>query len=390
MNDTATVARTLERISGHRRRFDARFERYFDTLGQRLDTPLPSRFAPRALELLRELSTRGGKRLRVVLLYEAARLVTTEELPGLAEAGLSLELLQTHGLVHDDIIDDAPLRRGGPSTYYAYRQDLPDDLPAALGLAVLAGDLAAFLSMQVLLEAEVPAELRQALLAVQIRTAAETVAGQIADLERDSLENPDEEFLHAVTDFKSARYSVLAPLTMGLLAAGEDPAPHRDRLHRYARLVGIGEQMRDDFQDLFGESAQVGKSTGADIRSGRRTYAVNAVLARASGSGAALVESALGDPGCSDATIERIREIAREGGADHRLRAEIRRYAHEASAEAASWAPYWREEAVGFFRTLPLWSIDQMDRAADGPTRATSAVNATGAVNGPDGAHRTA
>lgn len=365
MNDTA-LALALERISGHRSRFDTRFAQYFDTLGDRLDTPPASRFAPRCLELLRELSMRGGKRLRVVLMYEAARLVTTEEPPGLAEAALSIELLQTHGLVHDDIIDDAPLRRGGPSTYYAYRRDLPGDLPAALGLAVLAGDLAAFLSMQVLLEADVPAELRQALLAVQIRTAAETVVGQITDLERDALGTPGEEFLHAVTDFKSARYSVLAPLTMGLLAAGEDPAPHRERLHRYARLVGIAEQMRDDYLDLFGESGQVGKSTGADIRSGRRTYAVNAVLACAGPADAALVEAALGDPDCSDTTLARIREIARAGGADGRLRAEIRRHAGAAAAEATSWAPYWRAEAVDFFRILPLWSAGRLDRA-DGP-----------------------
>ncbi|MGW6708739.1 polyprenyl synthetase family protein [Streptomyces sp. NPDC054956] len=367
MNDKAT-ALALERIAGHVRRFDVHFAQYFDTLGERIDLPLPSRFAPRCLELLRELSTRGGKRLRVALLHEAARLVTTEEPPGLAEAALSLELLQTHGLVHDDIIDDAPVRRGGPSTYYAYRRDLPDDLPGALGLAVLAGDLAAFLSMQVLLEAEVPPELRHALLAVQTRTAAETVVGQIADLERDTLTGPDEEFLHAVTEFKSARYSILAPLTMGLLAAGEDPAPHRERLHRYARLVGIAEQMYDDYVDLFHEADRAGKSTGADIRSGRRTYAVNAVLACAGGADAALVEAALGDPRCTDATIARIQRIAREGGADRLLRDGIRRYAEAASAEAAFWAPYWRAEAVDFFRVLPLWHIDRLDRT-DGAER---------------------
>ncbi|MFG2485510.1 polyprenyl synthetase family protein [Streptomyces virginiae] len=358
------TAATLERVAGHRIRFDARFERYFDSLGERLEVPVPSRYAPRCLELLREFSMRGGKRLRVVLLYEAARLVSTDEIPGLAEAALSIELLQTHGLVHDDIIDDAPLRRGGPSTYYAYRKEFPGQDATALGLAILAGDLAAFLSTQVLLEAEVPAELRQALLGVHTRTAAETVAGQIADLERDSHTLPDEEFLHTVTDFKSARYSILAPLTMGLLAAGEDPAPHRERLHRYSRLVGISEQMRDDFLDLFGTSgadpaAEV-KSTGADIRSGRRTYAVLAVLAAATGADAALVEAALGDPNCPDETLGRIREIARAADVDRLLKAEIRRHAEAAAAEAASWEPYWRAEAVEFFRGLPMWNVDRM------------------------------
>ncbi|MFD9268847.1 polyprenyl synthetase family protein [Streptomyces goshikiensis] len=371
----ATVnAAALERVLGHRTRFDARFGQYFDSLAGRFDLPVPSRYVPRCLDLLRDLSMRGGKRLRVVLRYEAARLVTTEEVPGLAEAALSIELLQTHGLVHDDIIDDAPLRRGGPSTYYAYRREFPGNGATALGLAVLAGDLAGFLSTQVLLEAEAPVALRQALLGVQTRTAAETVAGQIADLERDAHALPDEEFLHTVTDFKSARYSVLAPLTMGLLAAGEDPAPHRARLHRYARLVGVSEQMRDDCLDLFGPSGEdagedagagaapavADKSTGADIRSGRRTYAVRAVLAAATGADAALVEAALGDPRCPDATLERIREIARAAGVDGRLKAEIRRHAEEAAAEAASWEPYWRAEAVEFFRSLPMWNVDRM------------------------------
>ncbi|MFC6832862.1 polyprenyl synthetase family protein [Streptomyces goshikiensis] len=371
----ATVnAATLERVLGHRTRFDARFGQYFDSLAGRFDLPVPSRYVPRCLDLLRDLSMRGGKRLRVVLLYEAARLVTTGEVPGVAEAALSIELLQTHGLVHDDIIVDAPLRRGGPSTYYAYRREFPGRGATALGLAVLAGDLAGFLSTQVLLEAEAPVALRQALLGVHTRTAAETVAGQIADLERGAHALPDEEFLHTVTDFKSARYSILAPLTMGLLAAGEDPAPHRARLHRYARLVGISEQMRDDCLDLFGPfgegagsdavagaaPAVADKSTGADIRSGRRTYAVRAVLAGAAGADAALVEAALGDPRGPDATLERIREIARAAGVDGRLKAEIRRHAEEAAAEAASWEPYWRAEAVEFFRGLPMWNVDRM------------------------------
>ncbi|WP_327266050.1 polyprenyl synthetase family protein [Streptomyces sp. NBC_01232] len=360
----ANVTAAFERVAAHRTRFDARFEQYFDGLPGRFDVPVPSRYVPRCLELLREFSMRGGKRLRVVLLYEAARLVTTDEVPGLLEAALSIELLQTHGLVHDDIIDDAPLRRGGPSTYYAYRREFPGQDATALGLAVLAGDLAAFLSTQVLLEAPVPAELRQALLGIHTRTAAETVAGQLADLERDSHALPDEEFLHTVTDFKSARYSVLAPLTMGLLAAGEDLAPHRARLHRYARLVGISEQMRDDFLDLFGPSgddtAAEAKSTGADIRSGRRTYAVRALLAATTGTEAALVEGALGDPGCTDGGLDRIREIARTAGVDRGLKAEIRRHAEAAAAEAASWEPYWRADAVDFFRSLPMWNVDRM------------------------------
>ncbi|MFI8086229.1 polyprenyl synthetase family protein [Kitasatospora sp. NPDC086009] len=351
------MAAARERAAGHRRRFDLRFEAYFASLPERLDTPPLSRFTPRCLELLRDLSLRGGKRLRVALLYEAARLVTTEPVPGLAEAALSIELLQTHGLVHDDIIDDAPVRRGGPSTYYAYREEFPAADRTALGLAVLAGDLAAFLSMRVLLEADVPAELRQAMLEVQLNAAAETVTGQIVDLERDFRALPEEEFLHTVCEYKSTRYSVLAPLRLGLLTAGEDVAAHDARLRRYATLVGIGGQLRDDYLDLFADEAATGKSTGADLRSGRRSYAVSALLAAADDAQRAVVESALGDPDCSAATVGRVRELARSLGVDRRLRADIRRCAEAAAGEASGWRPHWREEAVAFFEGLPLSNV---------------------------------
>ncbi|MBH1937561.1 polyprenyl synthetase family protein [Streptomyces sp. AV19] len=354
MTPTAAAA-TEERLAAHRRRFDAAFEAYFARLAATFDTPPHSRWTPQCLELLRELSLRGGKRLRVVLLHEAARLVTAEdEVPGLAEAALSVELLQTHLLVHDDIIDDSPVRRGGPSTYYAYRAAFPGHDRTALGLALLAGDLAAFLSLRVLLEADVPAALRQAMVETQTRAATDTIAGQILDLERDRDGLPDEELLHTVTEYKSARYSILAPLRLGLLAAGEDLAPHEARLRRYATLVGICGQLRDDYLDLFGDDGALGKPPGGDLRAGRRTYALRAILAEAGEADRAVVESALGDPHCTPETVERVRDIARRQGTDARLRADLRGHAERAAAEAAGWGAWWREEAVALFTHLPL------------------------------------
>ncbi|MCX4745700.1 polyprenyl synthetase family protein [Kitasatospora sp. NBC_01287] len=360
MTDTSDPTAQLQRrLAGYERRFADLFAAYFDNLRGTLDAPAHSRFTPECLDLLRDLSLRGGKRLRVALLHEAARLVSTDEdLPGLDDAALSIELLQTHGLVHDDIIDNSPTRRGAPSTYYAYRARFPDHPQAALGLAVLAGDLAAFLSLRVLLESTAPLPLRQAMLEVQTRAATATFVGQIIDLERDFTALPDEEQLHAVADYKSARYSVLAPLQLGLLAAGEQPHRFDAELRRYARLVGVYEQMRDDYLDLFGNDAQaLGKPIGGDLREGRRSYAVSAILAAATEAERAVVEAALGDRDCPPYTVAAVREIGHRHGVDQHLRAEMRRYAQLASAEAAGWRPRWREEAVTFFEQLPLWSL---------------------------------
>ncbi|MFD9360003.1 polyprenyl synthetase family protein [Streptomyces sp. NPDC060031] len=347
----------LERIAGYERRFNTLFEEYFDALSTRLDPPKFSRFAPECLDLLRDLSLRGGKRMRVVLLHEAAGLVTADPVEGLDAAALSIELLQTHGLVHDDLIDDSPTRRGGPTTYYAYRERFPRHPQTALGLTVLAGDLALALSLQVLLDAKVPVAMRQAMVEAQTRAAADTFLGQIIDLERDFTATPDEDVLHCVADYKSARYSILLPLQLGLLAAGEQPAHFEQELRQYARLVGICGQMRDDYLDLFGDAATMGKPTGIDIRDGKHSYTVSALLSSVSGADRGVVEAALGDPSCTPETIDAVREIAERCGVTVRMQTDMRRCAEQASAVAAGWRPRWREEAVTFFERVPLWSV---------------------------------
>ncbi|WP_320773842.1 polyprenyl synthetase family protein [Streptomyces sp. CRN 30] len=348
-----TEAKLVERLAGHRRRFDALFARYFDSLAGR---PLGrGSFVPEALKTVRDMSLNGGKRLRVALVHEAARLVTPQPVPGLDEAAISIELLQTHGLIHDDIIDDSPVRRGAPSVYYGYRRRFPDRERTALGLAILAGDLAAFLSVRVLLDAPVPGELRQAMAAAQARAGADTVLGQFLDLERDFGAVPDRQALDLVSEYKSARYSVLAPMELGLLAAGADPARHGEELARYARLVGVSGQMHDDRLDLFGDADTVGKPVGSDLREGRRSYAVCAILDATSGAERDWVESVLAAPDCPPETVARMRDIARRHGVDERLDAEIRRAAEAASQVAARWRGRWRDDAVDFFEGLPLW-----------------------------------
>ncbi|MCX4234723.1 polyprenyl synthetase family protein [Streptomyces ortus] len=355
------ITSARQRASEYQYRFNARFADYFDTLtdpeGGALDVPPRGAFPSRALDLVRDMSLRGGKRLRVAFLYEAAALITDEPVPGLDEAAISIELLQTHGLIHDDIIDGSAVRRGAQSVPHAYRDEFPDRPDTALGLAVLAGDLAAFLSLRVLATADLPPDRAAAMTAVQADAGALTVIGQFLDLERDFGPVPDLDLLHVVTEFKSTRYSVLAPLRLGLLATGADLAPYDSELRRYSTALGIANTLRDDWLDLFGDPAAVGKSLGSDIRSGRRSYAVRALLAAATEeTERKVLDTALGDPQCDDDTLDRVRAIARRHGVDQSVQADADRYAHEASTLAGSWHSRWRTQAVAFFEHLPAWT----------------------------------
>ncbi|MFE6158130.1 polyprenyl synthetase family protein [Streptomyces sp. NPDC056486] len=354
MNSSTLSA--LERVAGHRQRFDAAFEKYFAELATDLGSAQLGRFAPRCLELLAELSLRGGKRIRIALIHEAAGLVGGGGAAGLAEAALSLELLHSHALILDDIMDDSPLRRGGPSTYYACRQDLPDNPQAALGLAMMTGDLAGFLALRVLVRADLPADRRQAMLDVQLGVTTDTVIGQVLDLERDVNPTADDVTLETVCEYKTSRYTILAPMRLGLLAAGQDLAPHEESLRRYARLAGLSGQIRDDYLDLFGDPARTGKPRGADLRAGRHTYLTRDLLAATGEDEHATVKAALGNPHCTPQTIDRIRDIAHRHHVHTRLQATIDHYAHAATAEATSWHRHWNEEAVTLFEQLPLWN----------------------------------
>ncbi|UQU62792.1 polyprenyl synthetase family protein [Couchioplanes caeruleus] len=344
----------MKSLYAYRQRAEAVLGRYFDDLPDRL-LPAAGRWPGRSVGLLRDLTLRGGKRLRAAVVYAAAGLVTGADVPGLDSAVLGVELLHTHGLVHDDIIDDAPTRRGGPSTYHAYRAEVAD--PAARNLAILAGDLAAFLSVRAVLDAPVPAGVRQAMAAVLTRAAADAVLGQILDLERDATPDAGAGFLDVVTDHKSARYSILAPLQLGLLAAGAEPADHEEELRRYAWSAGIYEQMRDDYLDLFGDEGVTGKPVGGDIRAGRRTYVVRALLEAPQTR--RLLLPALGDPAVTPEVVAELRDRAVGCGIAGRLRDAIRHHARTAAAEAATWR-WWRTEATAFFRDLPLVSMDRI------------------------------
>ncbi|CAM4360211.1 polyprenyl synthetase family protein [Nocardia ninae] len=360
LNDVDGITRELQdRISGYQDSFARIFERYFEELRENFDGPADSRFTARSLELLGDLSLRGGKRQRVAFMYEAARLVTDQPVAGLDEAALSIELLQTHLLVHDDIIDDAPTRRGGPSTYFAYRAEFPGHPQTALGLALLAGDLAAFLSLRVLIDSGLPVPLKHALVDVQTRAAEATFVGQMFDLERDFPEIPSIELLNSVSDFKASRSSALAPMQLGLLVAGEDPAEHAVTLRRYALMFGISGQMCDDYLSLFGDERVTGKPNTADVRDGRRTYLISALLTAATRTERTRIESILGRPDCTAADVDSLREIACRHGVDRTLRAEMHRYAGLASKEASEWRDRWRADAVTFFERVPIWGVER-------------------------------
>ncbi|MCK9459198.1 MAG: polyprenyl synthetase family protein [Proteobacteria bacterium] len=251
--------------------------------------------APMLLERVRDLTLRGGKRIRAALVYAGALLVDAAGggATALCDAAAAMELLHTYFLIHDDIMDDDLVRRGGPSVHAALTAATGD---AKLGrdLAILAGDLSVSLHERLIARLDIAEERRRRVASLFAGMHADVIHGQALDL----LGGPSEE----VADHKTASYTTVGPIAIGAAIAGASPGDTA-RLAAIARPIGIAFQLRDDVIGAFGDPAITGKPRGSDLRSGKRTLLIQQALSRAGADERAALAAAFGRADASEGEI---------------------------------------------------------------------------------------
>lgn len=284
-------------------------ESWMTDIRQRVDTILRGFFerkrresaelSPHAIDLVtevRDLTMRGGKRLRPIVTAVAYRAVSGDRnaVPTL-EVGASLELLQSYLLIHDDWMDEDEERRGGPAVHFAFAEKHGNaHLGASLG--VLAGDLASTFSWELFLKAEFPAGRRDEGLELFIDVQKEVFAGQQLDLMADQ----DVERMHRL---KTGSYTTRGPAELGGLLANATES-QMESLKDWSVPVGVAFQLRDDLLSTFSGAQQTGKP-GDDLRHGKH----NAVIAafrqlRPCDRDRAAVERVWGHPEASEGEVQ--------------------------------------------------------------------------------------
>lgn len=198
----------------------------------------------------------GGKRIRPVLVMMA-----DDMFGGTGEhaihAAVAVEMFHNFTLVHDDIMDKAPLRRGQATVHEKWNQTV----------AILSGDLMMVKATELLCNSE--SDRLKELLTVFNKAATEVCEGQQIDMDFESRDDVSvEEYLQMIT----LKTAVLlgASLELGALVAG---ASKEDAAHLYAfgKNIGIAFQIQDDMLDSFGDGDQVGKKIGGDIAANKKT-----------------------------------------------------------------------------------------------------------------------
>ncbi|QOV40338.1 polyprenyl synthetase family protein [Streptomyces ferrugineus] len=213
-----------------------------------------------------------GKRMRAAFCYWGWRAVGQPDSDALVRAAASLELVHAAAVVHDDLIDDSPLRHGRPTTHIALRGAVrrrPRAVAAARSLAMLVGDLLMGLAGQLFATSGLPAAYLARARPLWSALARELIAGECLEILRTGAE-PDTTASLKVIRYKTAKYTVEQPLLIGGALAGAD-GRLREGYSAYGLPLGEAFQLRDDLLGLFGDPARTGKANADDVRGHRPT-----------------------------------------------------------------------------------------------------------------------
>lgn len=279
------------------------------------------------IEALFQLATRGGKRLRPALVATSYAACGGEINPyAIVEAGVALEVLQAYLLIHDDWMDDDDVRRGGPSVHALLRGTF-GDRRAGDSCAILAGDYAQGLALDVMSRARVPAARLVAAMRELGAMLTAVVTGQILDVRGNAKTPAEVETIHRL---KTSSYTTRSPLALGAILAGAD-APLCDALREIGDPMGIAFQLQDDLLGTFGDPKKTGKSARGDLREGKRT----ALVAELDGNAEAraLLPRVLGVADASDADVDSLLRLMTNSGAKARVEARRAALVAEASSK---------------------------------------------------------
>jgi octaprenyl-diphosphate synthase len=318
---TPTLERVLkERVAGL---IGSDLERVEAEIRRELDSPVAL-----IQEMGGYIAGAGGKRLRPMLLLLAARLAGYAGPRGVRLACV-VEMLHTATLIHDDVVDQAPLRRGRPSANAQWGDDA----------SVLVGDHLYSKSFAMLVR-----DNDRAVMETLARSTVSMTEAEVFQLElKRSGVTTEADYLRIITQ-KTASF-MSACCRIGALLGGVS-AGQVDALTQYGLDIGVAFQISDDSLDFVANQDRLGKAIGADLREGKRTLPLIAMLARATPTESERVKSLLKRHDLDADEIDEIRRyVVEHEGVEYAL-AQAHVYARSAKAALAAFPPSEERETL--------------------------------------------
>ena len=228
---------------------------------------LPYERQPQSLyDPIRYVLSLGGKRLRPVLMLMAYNMYR-EHPETIIEQAIGLETYHNYTLLHDDLMDNAPIRRGQPTVHLKWNANT----------AILSGDAMFVLAYQHMangLKEKLPE-----VISLFTETALGIGDGQQFDMDFEQRNDVCEEEYIEMIRLKTSILLACA-LKMGAILA-DAPQADADNLYRFGEHIGLAFQLQDDYLDVYGDPKVFGKAIGGDILEGKKTFMLINALAHA-------------------------------------------------------------------------------------------------------------
>ena len=237
----------------------------------------------------------GGKRIRPTLLLLACEAFGGDVQQALPAAA-AVEMFHNFTLLHDDIMDNAEVRRGKPSVYASWGNNV----------AILSGDAMMICSYRLL--SKVPSEKLASIMEIFTTTALQVCEGQQYDMDFESRQKVSVvEYMHMIELKTSVLLAGAAAIGAVLGDASEEDCR---QIYRYALELGLAFQLQDDLLDSYGTQEELGKRIGGDILEGKKTCLMLTAMSRATEEDREVLRSTYLDASLSDEQkIERVKAI---------------------------------------------------------------------------------
>lgn len=305
-------------LADFKKKIDPEIEKYMDEIIRKAKEK--DAFVTDALKYVKKTLLAGGKRLRPAFMYYGYLAAGGGEKEKILKASVSVELIHTYLLIHDDIIDSDLMRHGIDTMHYHYRKIgkrmfLGSD-PRQFGdsMGIIIGDMVSALGNQVLFQSSFrPERVIKALNRLQ-DVVSLTVIGQSQDVGLGYKKKGTELEVMKMYENKTARYTIEGPLHLGAILAGADKKL-LDALSRYSVPIGIAFQIQDDILGIFGTEKKLGKPVGSDIKEGKQTVLIVKARELANSKEKVVIKNVLGKKDLSLREIENFRKVIIDTGA---------------------------------------------------------------------------
>jgi len=295
-----------------------RFDQLLSLISQTLETEFYQKeMRPFGLyEPVKYILNLGGKRIRPVSALMAANLFV-DDVRHLVRSALALEVFHNFTLLHDDIMDNSPVRRGQQTVHIKY----------GTNTAILSGDAMAIMAYRCL--ENTPLEYYPKVMRVFNDTSLKVCEGQQLDME---FENKLSVSLAEYTQMIRLKTAELlaGSLKIGALMGGASDKD-AELLYQFGIYLGIAFQMKDDWLDTFGNFEVFGKRIGNDIIENKKTFLLLSALEQAKGEQALILKKLITEPQQDlSAKVHKVTAIFKELGIDSQNEQEMMRYYEQA------------------------------------------------------------